>query len=65
MADSTSSSFFEASSSTSLIIFGGIATWLYLCYRWALPRPLPGIPYNKEATKSIFGDMGPMIKHSM
>ncbi|KAI8633447.1 cytochrome P450 [Xylariaceae sp. FL1651] len=29
---------------------------VYLGYRWALPKPLPGIPYNAEATKSLFGD---------
>jgi hypothetical protein len=39
-------------------------TFVFLCYRWALPKPLPGIPYNKEAARTIFGDMGPMLKHS-
>lgn len=30
---------------------------LYLLYRWALPKPLPGIPYNKEATRRLLGDI--------
>jgi len=30
---------------------------LYALYWWLLPRPLPGIPYHKEAAKSIWGDV--------
>lgn len=30
---------------------------LYLFYLWLLPKPLPGIPYNVEATKSLWGDV--------
>ncbi|KAK4235421.1 cytochrome P450 [Achaetomium macrosporum] len=30
---------------------------LYGLYRWLLPKPIPGIPYNKDAAKSIWGDM--------
>ena len=29
---------------------------LYLLYQWLLPKPLPGIAYNTEATKSLWGD---------
>lgn len=29
---------------------------LYLAYQWALPKPLPGIPYNTEAVSSLLGD---------
>ena len=29
---------------------------LYFLYRWALPKPIPGIPYNKNATNNILGD---------
>ncbi|KAL8840967.1 MAG: hypothetical protein Q9176_003539 [Flavoplaca citrina] len=29
---------------------------LYLLYKWLLPRPLPGIPYNAGAVKSLRGD---------
>src|SRR5256714_6951297 len=38
------------------IIGSIILLTIYLLYRAALPRPIPGIPYNKEATKTIFGD---------
>lgn len=30
---------------------------LYGLYRWALPKPLAGIPYNKEATTRLMGDL--------
>jgi hypothetical protein len=56
-------SFFGLSTTVSLIISGCIITCLYLSYHWALPRPIPGIPYNEEATKTLLGDMVPMIKH--
>ncbi|KAF7517317.1 hypothetical protein G7054_g13851 [Neopestalotiopsis clavispora] len=35
----------------------GLLSLLYLGYQWALPKPLPGIPYNKAAVKSILGDL--------
>lgn len=28
----------------------------YFLYRWALPRPIIGIPHNERAAKSILGD---------
>ncbi|KAK3293716.1 cytochrome P450 [Chaetomium fimeti] len=30
---------------------------LCLLYLWLRPKPLPGIPYNAEATKSLWGDL--------
>ncbi|KAK4939050.1 hypothetical protein LTR10_020624 [Elasticomyces elasticus] len=36
---------------------------LYLAYRWALPKPIPGIPYNASATKSIFGDVPSIVSY--
>lgn len=30
---------------------------LALLYRWSLPRPLPGIPYDKEAARSPLGHL--------
>ncbi|KAH8603176.1 cytochrome P450 [Bisporella sp. PMI_857] len=47
-----------------IIWLGSIIISLYLCYRWALPKPIPGIPYNKEAAGSLFGDIGPMVKRT-
>ena len=35
---------------------------LYALYQWLLPKPLPGIAYNPEATKSLFGDAPDMIR---
>jgi hypothetical protein len=36
---------------------------LYIVYRAALPRPIPGIPYNKAAAKSILGDMPEFLRY--
>ncbi|KAI0013976.1 cytochrome P450 [Xylariaceae sp. FL0662B] len=35
---------------------------LYVFYRWLLPKPLPGIAYNPEATESLFGDASSMTR---
>lgn len=37
------------------ILILGILLWLI--YPWMLPRPLPGIPYNRAASKRILGDI--------
>jgi hypothetical protein len=34
----------------------GLCTLLYLVYKWSLPRPLPGIPYNQAAITNFLGD---------
>ncbi|RYC54998.1 hypothetical protein CHU98_g11212 [Xylaria longipes] len=34
---------------------------LYFAYRWALPKPIPGIPYDDSAKKSLFGNLPEMI----
>lgn len=34
----------------------GVITIIYVLRQWALPKPLPGIPYNKEALEFILGD---------
>jgi hypothetical protein len=34
---------------------------VYVLYRWLLPRPLPGIPYNKEAARHILGDIPALL----
>lgn len=36
---------------------------LWLLYRLALPRPLPGIPHNQAATHGLFGDVPAMQAH--
>ncbi|KAL8746436.1 MAG: hypothetical protein Q9190_001533 [Brigantiaea leucoxantha] len=35
---------------------------LYSLYQWLLPKPVPGIAYNPNARKSLFGDAPSMIK---
>lgn len=49
---------------TAVLLVGSVLLSLVLCYRWALPKPIPGIPYNKEAVKSIFGDAGSMVAYT-
>ena len=39
-----------------------LALVLYGLYQWLLPKTVPGIAYNPEATKSLFGDAPGMIK---
>ncbi|KXH66315.1 cytochrome P450 [Colletotrichum salicis] len=39
------------------IFFIAAGLLLYFLYRQALPKPIPGIPYNEAATKSILGDV--------
>lgn len=45
----------------------GILIWpillavIYIGYRAALPKPLPGIPYNHDAAAKIFGDVPEMM----
>ncbi|KAL0942969.1 cytochrome P450 monooxygenase [Colletotrichum truncatum] len=35
---------------------------VYLLYQKLLPRPIPGIPYNKEAAKNLLGDIPSLSK---
>lgn len=34
-----------------------VALAFYFLYSWLLPKPLPGIAYNPEATRSLWGDV--------
>ena len=36
---------------------GLAAVFAYLLYRIALPRPIPGIPYNKISASRLLGDL--------
>jgi hypothetical protein len=44
---------------------GGICIFLLLLglYNAALPKPIPGIPYNKSATKRLSGDLPDFFKY--
>ena len=46
----------------SIFAFVTVGLILYGVYYWLLPKPVPGIAYNLEATKSLFGDAPSMIK---
>lgn len=45
-----------------ITIFAGAVVLLYLAYQRALPKPLPGIPYNTEAVHSLLGDAAAIKK---
>ncbi|KAJ5373106.1 cytochrome P450 [Penicillium concentricum] len=45
------------------LALGAFLSVLYLGYRWILPRPIPGIPYNREATNNVLGDLPALIEH--
>lgn len=45
------------------IVSGFLLFGAYLFYRWLLPKPISGIPYNTKATQSIFGDIPDMLEH--
>lgn len=41
---------------TAIVAVSLVAIALRLLYQWLLPKPLPGIAHNVEATKSLWGD---------
>lgn len=52
----------EYLNSTGFLIAAAIIVSLFVLYRLALPKPYPGIPYNKAAAKSIFGDVPGLLR---
>ncbi|XPS93172.1 hypothetical protein M3J09_002540 [Ascochyta lentis] len=46
-----------------LLVVASLFLGACLLYSWLLPKPIPGIPYNRKATKSVFGDIPDMIDH--
>jgi cytochrome P450 len=49
------------SSSTTLVVSIILAA-AALLYRAALPKPIPGIPYNQASARSVLGDIPGMMK---
>lgn len=45
-----------------MAVLVAIGTLLYLAYCWALPKPIPGIPYDEAASKSILGNAPELLK---
>ncbi|KUI64500.1 Trichodiene oxygenase [Cytospora mali] len=55
----------EYHTSAAFLTFAGVAAAfaLSLLYRLALPKPLPGIPYNRESARRILGDVPAITSH--
>ncbi|RKK06579.1 hypothetical protein BFJ65_g18477 [Fusarium oxysporum f. sp. cepae] len=49
---------------TAAAFVTAVAVVLYALYRFLLPKPLKGIPYNAEATQSLLGDIAAIQKES-
>jgi hypothetical protein len=65
MADHLSPPVIEAKPAvTSLIMLVVVCCiFLYFSYRRLLPKPIPGIPYNKSAARSLLGDVPEMMSY--
>jgi hypothetical protein len=53
------------SSLQGTLLLGVLLAGLYMGYRAMLPKPLAGIPYNRDAAKKIFGDVPEMMRYVM
>ncbi|KAF2761845.1 cytochrome P450 [Pseudovirgaria hyperparasitica] len=47
--------------STILLVIASILLFFYFSYRWALPRPIPGIPYNASSAGKVLGDVPDLL----
>lgn len=55
---------FFPTSRTSLTIIGILAALvIHQAYRFALPKPIPGIPYNEASAHKLLGDVPAMTSH--
>jgi hypothetical protein len=63
MVDLIQHTFFGASLYTISLLVVGVALFFILSYRWALSKPIPGIPYNVSAANSLLGDIPQMMEH--
>lgn len=45
-----------------LLVAAGLL--VYVLYKWALPKPIPGVPHNEAATHSLLGDI-PSLQEGM
>lgn len=46
-------------------VVGIVCVTLYMAYRRILPKPIPDIPYNKDAAAKLFGDVPEMMGYVM
>lgn len=51
------SSLAMSTSGWAVVGIGVAITVVYILYQLALPKPLPGIPYNKHSAKRLLGDI--------
>lgn len=47
------------------LALGVLSIALYFAYQAIKPKPLPGIPYNKDAAGKLFGDIPEMMGYVM
>ena len=45
------------------VVLAIVTAALFAYYRSLLKKPLPGIPYNKEAVGTLFGDVPGLLKY--
>lgn len=45
------------------MLWTSVLAVLYIGYRAALPKPLPGIPYDRDAARKLFGDVPEMMSY--
>lgn len=48
--------------SVSITVLVTVGTLLYLAYRWVLPKPIPGIPYDEAASQSLLGNVPELLR---
>lgn len=49
--------------SLALVVLSATLSLVLLLYRLALPKPLPGIPYNASSARKLTGDIPAMLSH--
>lgn len=47
----------------AVLIISIVLVVLYMVYQWALPRPIPGIPYDSHAVKDVRGNMPDVLAY--
>lgn len=47
----------------STFLWTSVLAVIYIGYRAALPKPLPGIPYDQDAARKLFGDVPEMMSY--
>ncbi|KAI1117899.1 cytochrome P450 [Nemania sp. NC0429] len=61
MPNMASQLLFLPSLGNALFFFVAILVASYLAYRWALPKPIPGIPYDESAKNNLLGNLPEIV----